>query len=78
MVKIAKDIAARLGNDPKNYEAKSFRRYGAAQLAESGISCAGLKMAGNLKDAKNMEHMEHAKKACNDLRKMLDGEEARA
>ena len=45
--KMAKELAAWLGKDSKNYTAKSFCRSAATQLAEAGISVVGLQMAGN-------------------------------
>ena len=46
LLKIAKELATRLGKDPKNCIAKSFRRSVAAQLSEAGASVAGLQMTG--------------------------------
>ena len=74
---MAKELAARLGKDPKNYTAKSFRRSAATQLAEAGISVVGLQMAGNWKSTTTaMEYMEHSNKSCNNRMNMLDGEDA--
>ena len=39
--KMAKELAARLGTDPKNHTAKSFRRLAAALLAKAGMPVAG-------------------------------------
>ena len=73
---MANDFAARLGKDPKNYIAKSFRRSAATQLAEAGMPVVGLQIAGNWKGvATQLERMEHSNKSCNDRMSMLDGEE---
>ena len=74
--KMAKELAVRLGKDPKNYTAKSFRRSAATQLAEAGMSVVGLQMAGNWKSTTTaLEHMEHSNKSCNYRVNMLDGED---
>ena len=73
---MAKKLAARLGKDPKNHTAKSFRRLAAAQLAEVGASVVGLQMTGNWEGvATPLEHMEDSNKPCNDRMNMLDGED---
>ena len=40
--KMAKELAVRLGKDPKNCTAKYFRRLAATQLAEVRASVVGL------------------------------------
>ena len=61
--KMTKELVTRLGKDPKNYAAKSFCRFSAAQLIEAGISWTVLKFAGNCKDSKTpMKHIENSKK----------------
>ena len=73
---MAKELATRLGKNPKTYAAKYFRRSAAIQLAEADTSVVGLKMVGDWKVvAKSLEHMEHSNKSCNDRMTMLDGED---
>ena len=72
--RVAKDMAIRLGKDPKNYTAKSFRRSACTQLIEAGISVVELTMAGNWKNLQTaLEYAEHSNKACTDRMNVLDG-----
>ena len=58
--KMTKELAMRLGKNPKNYTTKSFRWSAAAQLAEAGISVVGLQMAGNWESATiAIEYVKH-------------------
>ena len=73
--KMCKELAVRLGKDPKNWTAKSFRRSAATQSAETGMSVVGLQIAGDWKGAATpLEHVERSNKSCNDRVSMLDGE----
>ena len=62
--KMAKELAVRLGKDPKNCADESFHRSADTQLAEAGTSVVGFQMAGNWKGvATPLEHVEHLNKS---------------
>ena len=70
--KMAKELAALSGKDPKNHTAKYFCRSAATQLAEAGMSVVGLQMAGKWKGTTTaLEHMGHSNKSCNDRINMV-------
>ena len=74
--KIAKQLATRLGKDPKNYAATFFRRSTSTKSSEAGMLVVGLQMEGCWKGvAMPLEHVEHSNESCKDRMSMLDGEE---
>ena len=71
----ATELATRLEKTVvKTFTAKSFRRSGATQLVEAGVSIMGLCEAGNWKSASTArEYVEHSTVAVSSRMDMLDG-----
>ena len=71
----ATELATRLEKTVvKTFTAKSFRRSGATQLVEVGVSIMGLCEAGNWKSASTArEYVEHSTVAASSRMDMLDG-----